>query len=162
MLWFTGCKPITIVANSTIIFQFTQTEQYDMHKKFMDCVAQSMDLRLICTLRGQSVDWTNLAWSVDCATICVHITFNSHLAGHAWLVWLDCACVQHMHWDYQRRNQARTLPVSFVVKKHLFMLIIMYQTYHTKVCMELQVKFCGSDQGRHLCSNIKIMLYLNF
>ena len=43
-------------------------------------IAQSMNLCLICTLRGQFMDWTNLARSVDHATIYsirIRITFDS-------------------------------------------------------------------------------------
>ena len=40
-------------------------------EQFMDCAAQRMDPHLICTLRGQSMDWTNLAQSTNRATILI-------------------------------------------------------------------------------------------
>ena len=49
-------------------------------------IAQSMNPCLICTLHGQFMDWTNLAQSVDHATmhsIRIRITFDSQLAGQA-------------------------------------------------------------------------------
>ena len=57
-----------------------------------------------------------------------------HICGRPRLTRLHCDLLTHMHWHYQRRthrNQARTLPVSFVQFDYIIKWKCVWLTSHT-------------------------------
>ena len=102
--------------------------------QFMDCAAQGMDPCLICVLCGLSMDWTIKPCSIcgSCNySICIRITFDSQLAGHAWL---DCAVIFRHTCIYTILTEIKRRHYQFLLL--LIIIILLFWLLNIKLAYE--------------------------
>ena len=63
-------------------------------------------------------------------------TCPRHIRGRPRLTRLCCDLPTHIHWRYQKKNQARTLPPSFVVNNNCYFILnwsYLYESIHSRM-----------------------------